>query len=93
MHTARAQEVMRKFREVDVGGRLCYAFTGSSPIAPEVLEFLRDALLVPFYEGYGSTEAGMVCSPTDYVYICIGITLLGVRHTCTFSRTTLYQIM
>ena len=55
-----AQEVMRKFREEDVGGRLVYAFTGSSPTAPEVISFLRDALLVPFYEGYGSTEAGMV---------------------------------
>lgn len=52
---------MRKFREGDVGGRLVYAFTGSSPTAPEVIAFLRDALLVPVYEGYGSTEAGMVC--------------------------------
>ena len=60
MATAVAQEVMRKFREEDVGGRLLYAFTGSSPTAPEVIDFLRDALLVPFYEGYGSTEAGMV---------------------------------
>jgi len=51
---------MRKFREGDVGGRLVYAFTGSSPTAPEVIAFLRDALLVPVYEGYGSTEAGMV---------------------------------
>ncbi len=51
---------MRKFREGDVGGRLVYSFTGSSPTAPEVIAFLRDALLVPVYEGYGSTEAGMV---------------------------------
>ena len=66
LRAARAQEVMRKFREEDVGGRLCFAFTGSSPIAPEVLEFLRDALLVPFYEGYGSTEAGMVRSRSNW---------------------------
>ena len=51
---------MRKFREEDVGGRLVYSLTGSSPIAPEVLVFLRDALQAPTYEGYGSTEAGYV---------------------------------
>ena len=47
-------------------GACVFAFTGSSPIAPEVLEFLRDALLVPFYEGYGSTEAGMVRGRTTW---------------------------
>ena len=54
------QEVMRAFREEDVGGRLVYSLTGSSPIAPEVLVFLRGALQAPTYEGYGSTEAGYV---------------------------------
>ena len=54
------QEAMRKFRDEDVGGRLVYSLTGSSPIAPEVLVFLRDALQAPTYEGYGSTEAGYV---------------------------------
>ena len=54
------QEVMRKFREEEVGGRLVFSLTGSSPIAPEVLVFLRDALQAPTYEGYGSTEAGYV---------------------------------
>ncbi len=53
---------MRKFREGDVGGRLVHASTGSSPTAPEVIAFLRDALLVPVYEGYGCTETGMVRS-------------------------------
>ena len=32
--------------------------TGSAPTAPEVVDFLRDALVVPIYEGYGSTECG-----------------------------------
>ena len=54
------QEVMRAFREEDVGGRLVYSLTGSSPIAPEVLVFLRGAMQAPTYEGYGSTEAGYV---------------------------------
>ena len=68
---------MRKFREEDIGGRLVYAFTGSSPTAPEVISFLRDALLVPIYEGYGSTEAGMVRSPLYGEY--------PAGHVCTTS--------
>ena len=63
----RAQEVLRQFREVDAGGRLVAAYTGSSPAAPEVLDFLKDALGVPIFEGYGSTETGPVrthgCAP------------------------------
>ena len=55
-----AQEVLRKFREEDAGGRLVAAYTGSSPAAPEVLDFLKDALAVPIFEGYGSTETGPV---------------------------------
>ena len=45
------QETMRKFREEDVGGRLVYSLTGSSPIAPEVLVFLRGALQAPHLRG------------------------------------------
>lgn len=56
------QEVTRQFREAELGGRLVYSLTGSSPIAPEVLAFLRDALQAPMYEAYGSTEAGYVRS-------------------------------
>ena len=56
------QEVTRRFREAELGGRLVYSLTGSSPIAPEVLAFLRDALQAPMYEAYGSTEAGYVRS-------------------------------
>ena len=56
------QEVTAQFREAELGGRLVYSLTGSSPIAPEVLAFLRDALQAPMYEAYGSTEAGYVRS-------------------------------
>lgn len=52
--------MLRKFREEDAGGRLVAAYTGSSPAAPEVLDFLKDALSVPIFEGYGSTETGPV---------------------------------
>ena len=71
------QEVMRTFREEDVGGRLVYSLTGSSPIAPEVLVFLRGALQAPTYEGYGSTEAGYV-RPAS-----VGSRSAGVTNVCT----------
>ena len=53
-----AQAVIENFREKELGGRLFSCMTGSAPTAPEVVDFLRDALIVPIYEGYGSTECG-----------------------------------
>ena len=52
------QAVIENFREKELGGRLFTCMTGSAPTAPEVVDFLRDALIVPIYEGYGSTECG-----------------------------------
>ena len=49
------QELVEHFREGDCGGRVLTALTASAPTAPEVVDFLRDALLVPIYEAYGST--------------------------------------
>lgn len=73
------QEVARQFREAELGGRLVYSLTGSSPIAPEVLAFLRDALQAPMYEAYGSTEAGYVRS--------WGLTSLSCRESsCHFTN-------
>ena len=54
------QAVIEDFRNHELGGRVFSALTGSAPTAPEVVDFLRDSLIVPIYEGYGSTEAGMV---------------------------------
>jgi len=52
------QAVIENFREKELGGRVFTCMTGSAPTAPEVVDFLRDALIVPIYEGYGSTECG-----------------------------------
>ena len=52
------QAVIEHFREKELGGRVQFCLTGSAPTAPEVVDFLRDALIVPIYEGYGSTECG-----------------------------------
>ena len=57
-----AQAVIENFREKELGGRVFSCMTGSAPTAPEVVDFLRDALIVPIYEGYGSTECGKPCS-------------------------------
>ena len=39
-----------------LGGRLRMAFSGSSPLAPHIEEFLRVALCSFFAQGYGLTE-------------------------------------
>ena len=56
-----AQAVIENFREKELGGRVFSCMTGSAPTAHEVVDFLRDALIVPIYEGYGSTECGKPC--------------------------------
>ena len=52
------QAVLEYFVEKELGGRVLTCMTGSAPTAPEVIDFLRDALVAPILEGYGSTEAG-----------------------------------
>lgn len=47
--------VFKKTREV-MGGRLRFMITGSAPISPEVLDFLKVAICSPIVEGYGLTE-------------------------------------
>lgn len=44
--------VFNKFKEI-LGGRVRQMITGSAPIAPEVLNFLKIAFCCPILEGYG----------------------------------------
>ena len=52
------QNALQRFREETLGGRLLFGATGTAPSAPEVIDFLSGALLIPIFESYGSTEAG-----------------------------------
>ena len=67
------QAVIEDFRDHELGGRVFSALTGSAPTAPEVVDFLRDSLIVPIYEGYGSTEAGMISytAVVCHVVLCV----------------------
>ena len=57
-------EIREKF-----GGRLRAILSGSAPIAPEVMDFLRICFSCEVYEGYGSTEtAAASCLVSDGCY-------------------------
>jgi fatty acid CoA ligase FadD9 len=53
-------EVIAHLRDHVLGGRVIHAPCGSAPLAPELAEFLRDALDVPLLDSYGTTETGLV---------------------------------
>eukprot|EP00345_Euplotes_harpa_P010687 CAMPEP_0168355008 /NCGR_PEP_ID=MMETSP0213-20121227/24265_1 /TAXON_ID=151035 /ORGANISM="Euplotes harpa, Strain FSP1.4" /LENGTH=593 /DNA_ID=CAMNT_0008367077 /DNA_START=129 /DNA_END=1907 /DNA_ORIENTATION=+ len=47
--------VFKKFRDI-LGGRVRLMITGSAPIAPETLKFLKVAFSCAIFEAYGQTE-------------------------------------
>jgi hypothetical protein len=74
------QDLIRHFRDVELGGRVMSATTGSAPSAPDVLAWLEDMLGTRVVDGYGSTEAGMMmldgklqhtCAASSVVLVCI----------------------
>jgi fatty acid CoA ligase FadD9 len=68
-----------------LGDRLCAVLIGSAPTAPEIAQWLADCFEVPVYEGYGSTEAGIISidgvinRPTVSAYRLVEVPELGYR--------------
>lgn len=56
--------IMKSFQNM-IGGRVRIMVTGSAPIAPEVLRFLRVCFSCAFLEGYGQTEG---CTGSTITY-------------------------
>lgn len=54
-HSVYDRLVFRRVREV-LGGRVRLMVTGSAPISPNTINFLKMAFSCPFVEGYGQTE-------------------------------------
>ncbi|BDA50881.1 Carboxylic acid reductase [Coccomyxa sp. Obi] len=54
------QDLIKQFREVDLGGRMFSGTFGSAPASPEVIQWLEEVLGFPPINGYGSTEGGMI---------------------------------
>lgn len=54
------QDLVKRFREFELGGRLFSGTFGSAPAAPDVIQWLEEVLGFPPVNGYGSTEGGMI---------------------------------
>lgn len=64
------QELIKKFREEDLGGRMFSGTFGSAPASPEVIQWLEEVLGFPPINGYGSTEGGMIMLDNKIQHKC-----------------------
>ncbi|WP_051807816.1 AMP-dependent synthetase/ligase [Actinoplanes subtropicus] len=79
LHTTLAGRADAATVRAVLGGRLRMALSGAAPIAPEVLEFFRDAG-VPVLEGFGMTEStgcGTVSTPQRHRLGTVGVAVPG----------------
>jgi fatty acid CoA ligase FadD9 len=67
---ARAQ-VRSTWGATFLGDRLAAAVIGSAPTAPEIAAFLAECFEIPVYEGYGSTEGGVVTVDGEISRPCV----------------------
>ncbi|MBY8889043.1 thioester reductase domain-containing protein [Streptomyces sp. PTM05] len=56
----RAGRVKEELRDRTLGGRLLWAANASAPLSAEMTAFAESCLRVRMFDGYGSTEAGIV---------------------------------
>ena len=53
-------EVIAELRQLQLGGRVLSAMTGSAPISGELKEFVESLLDADLIDGYGATECGLL---------------------------------
>jgi len=49
-----------------LGGRVRFMVTGSAPIDPQVIEYLKIVFCCPILEGYGLTESSAASTVVDF---------------------------
>jgi len=80
-----AEERLRSSWRGFLGDRLCAVLIGSAPTAPEIAQWLADHFEIPVYEGFGSTEAGIlsidgvICRSIVSAYRLVEVPELGYR--------------
>jgi fatty acid CoA ligase FadD9 len=79
--------VREAWRSTFLGDRLIAAVIGSAPTAPEIMQWMAGCFEIPVYEGFGSTEAGiltidgMINRQTVSDYRLADVPELGYRRT------------
>jgi fatty acid CoA ligase FadD9 len=80
-------EVIDELRQLQLGGRVLSAMTGSAPISGELKEFVESLLDADLIDGYGATECGLLfvdgraLRPQVIDYKLIDVPELGYFHT------------
>mmetsp|Transcript_33515 Transcript_33515/g.58708 ORF Transcript_33515/g.58708 Transcript_33515/m.58708 type:complete len:663 (-) Transcript_33515:23-2011(-) len=64
-HSLYDKLIFNKVKQV-LGGRVRFGVTGSAPISPEVLDFLKICFCCPLIEGYGQTETNAASCMTMF---------------------------
>jgi fatty acid CoA ligase FadD9 len=83
------EQIMAEMRTSFLGDRLLLLSVGSAPTPREVVSFLRRCFLVPVFDGYGSTEAGLIARDGRIdrsvvtAYRLVDVPELGYRSTDT----------
>ncbi len=65
------QDLIRHFREVELGGRVFSASYGSAPTSPDVIAWFTEVLGFPPVNGFGSTEGGMIMLDNKIQRSCV----------------------
>jgi fatty acid CoA ligase FadD9 len=80
-----AAEVTAEMGRALLGDRMLIAMLGSAPTPPAVVAFLKRCFRIPVFDGYGSTEAGMITADfraaSGMTWRLVDVPELGYRST------------